>query len=141
MSKDTFVISRKTDVHTDNMANPVLKNAVDILQRDIQKATTGEADANQITLVLKKDADQKVPDTFTMHYVSPRKVEIVAATTRGLMYGALAVSREVLGIDDFWYFMDTPIKKQSTVSCSLAGSRFQRLRLGSHLRNLTSGWR
>ena len=36
MSKDTFVISRKTDVHTDNMANPVLKNAVDILQRDIQ---------------------------------------------------------------------------------------------------------
>ena len=116
MSKDTFVISRKTDVHTDNMANPVLKNAVDILQRDIQKATTGEADANQITLVLKKDADQKVPDTFTMHYVSPRKVEIVAATTRGLMYGALAVSREVLGIDDFWYFMDTPIKKQSTVS-------------------------
>ena len=70
MSKDTFVISRKTDVHTDNMANPVLKNAVDILQRDIQKATTGEADANQITLVLKKDADQKVPDTFTMHYVS-----------------------------------------------------------------------
>lgn len=116
MSKDTFVISRKTDVHTDNMANPVLKNAVDILQRDIQKATTGEADANQITLVLKKDADQKVPDTFTMHYVSPRKVEIVAATTRGLMYGALAVSREVLGIDDFWYFMDTPIKKQSTVN-------------------------
>ena len=65
MSKDTFVISRKTDVHTDTMANPVLKNAVDILQRDIQKATTGEADANQITLVLKKDADQKVPDTFT----------------------------------------------------------------------------
>lgn len=54
MSKDTFVISRKTDVHTDNMANPVLKNAVDILQRDIQKVTTGEADANQITLVLKK---------------------------------------------------------------------------------------
>ena len=115
MAKQTFVISRNTSVITDNMADPVLKNAVDILQRDIQRVTTDQADTNQIDLVLQPDADQKVPDAFAIHDVSPRKVEITAATTRGLMYGALAVSREVLGIDDFWYFMDTPIQKQPTV--------------------------
>ncbi len=38
MSKDTFVISRKTDVHTDNMANPVLKNAVDIFTKRYSKS-------------------------------------------------------------------------------------------------------
>lgn len=118
MARQTFVISRSTTVVTDNMADPVLKNAVNILQRDIQKVTTSQVDTNQIDLVLQPQADQKVPDAFTVQYVDSQKVEISAATTRGLMYGALTVSREVLGIDDFWYFMDTPIKKQASVTWS-----------------------
>ncbi|GAF42030.1 hypothetical protein JCM14202_4028 [Agrilactobacillus composti DSM 18527 = JCM 14202] len=116
MTTQTFVISQNTTVLTANMADPVLKNASSILQRDIQRVTTGQSAANQIVLVQVKETDQQPTDDFEIHYVDSQKVEIKATTTLGLMYGALAVSREVLGIDDFWYFMDTPMKKSPTIN-------------------------
>lgn len=83
MTTQTFVISQNTTVLTANMADPVLKNASSILQRDIQRVTTGQSAANQIVLVQVKETDQQPTDDFEIHYVDSQKVEIKATTTLG----------------------------------------------------------
>lgn len=59
----------------------------------------------------KEIANGEKDDDFTVHFVSQQRVEIVSATQLGLMYGVLSISRNVLKVDDFWYFMDKREKK------------------------------
>ncbi|EHM00451.1 hypothetical protein HMPREF9103_00581 [Lentilactobacillus parafarraginis F0439] len=105
MSKKTFTISQSTKVVAADFRNPVLKNAAMILQRDVSKVTTTKGADNQIDLTIAADAPVE-EDDFQVSLVSPEKVCITARTALGVMYGALAVSREILKVDDFWYFMD-----------------------------------
>ncbi|ERL65246.1 glycosyl hydrolase 115 family protein [Schleiferilactobacillus shenzhenensis] len=115
MAVNNFVITQDTTVLAQYPENPVLRHATEILQRDIDHVVTGHGQPSQIYLVLSSSSHEN-GDEFTIHYVNDHRVEVLAATARGVMYGALAISREILGIDDFWYFMDTPVAKKPSIA-------------------------
>lgn len=103
--KETFTISRGTVVKAADYRNPVLKNACLILQRDIEATTKTNDVKNQIYLKL----DPKVAvegDDYQIRLTDAKSVTISAKTALGVMYGTLAVSRNVLKVDDFWYWLD-----------------------------------
>lgn len=110
-----FEISLNTTVVTEHPEESVLKNAVSILQRDIRKVVTSHGSKNEIILEKKEIANGEKDDDFTVHFVSQQRVEIVSATQLGLMYGVLSISRNVLKVDDFWYFMDKREKKSDKI--------------------------
>lgn len=119
MLNQEFEISRNTRVTSSDLTNPVLKNAQSILQRDISKVTQdGQAD-NLIYLAL--DPKANIPAEEYQIIPEKNRVTIKASTAIGVMYGALAVSRSVLGIDDFWYWMDTPVKRVPSIKWSNFG--------------------
>lgn len=110
---NSFEISRNTSVEISDVLNPVLKHAQMILRRDIHKKTSEEGAVNKIYLKLKEDAD--IPKEHYEMRLNGTEAIVTASTPIGVMYGALAISRSVLGIDDFWYWMDTPIHKVPSV--------------------------
>lgn len=114
MSNKEFTISQGTKVDAQDFRNTVLKYACEILQRDINRVTT-EKDADN-TIYLTVDPQAPVDgDDFQITLASPDKVTVSAKTSLGVMYGALAISRDVLKIDDFWYWMDTVPTIQKTI--------------------------
>lgn len=110
MANKEFIISRGTVVTASDFRDSVLKNAMMILQRDIERVTTKNSAKNQIKLTV--DSNVAVNGDEFQISVSGDSVTVAAKTSLGVMYGALAISREVLKIDDFWYFMDTLPKSQ-----------------------------
>lgn len=111
-----FVISKNTAVQTD-FSNEVLRNAVSILERDIDKTVTGNGPKNLITLILNGDGNGS-SDEYTVKLIDSEHVEVTADTALGVMYGALAISRNVLGIDNFWFWLDTRTAKHDTIEWS-----------------------
>ncbi|MRH46448.1 hypothetical protein GIX82_06590 [Lactobacillus reuteri] len=113
MTTAGFEISRNTQVTISDVTNPILKNAQAILQRDISKTTFAGKEQNEICLVLDHDtASQSERYYFNL---KEGKVTIKSTSSIGVMYGVLAVSRSVLGIDDFWYWMDTPVDRKESI--------------------------
>ncbi len=114
MSNKEFTISQGTKVDAQDFRNTVLKYACEILQRDINRVTT-EKDADN-TIYLTVDPQAPVDgDDYQITLSSPDKVTVSSRTSLGVMYGALAISRDVLKIDDFWYWMDTVPTVQKTI--------------------------
>lgn len=115
MTEESFIISPKTTVTASDFRNPVLKNASMILQRDIKRVTTGDGTENQIALTLDPEAALD-DDNFQVKLTAANQVTITAKTALGVMYGALAVSREVLKVDDFWYWLDKLPETREAIS-------------------------
>ncbi|MCT3400687.1 glycosyl hydrolase 115 family protein [Lentilactobacillus hilgardii] len=114
MTRTQFTISQATTVVADDPINPVLKNATMILQRDIKKATSTKAEKNEI--LLKIDSATPVQgDDFQISHDKADSVIVKAKTALGVIYGALAISRNALKIDDFWYWLDTPVQPQADI--------------------------
>lgn len=116
MQPNTFIISQATVVITDHPELPILKNATSLLQRDIRKVTTTSGPSNEIYLHQIVSEAGDLTDEFSVQYINEHRIEITATTQLGLMYGALAISREILKIDDFWYFTDTPVVKHKIIN-------------------------
>jgi hypothetical protein len=110
-----FIISNATLVKTDYLIYPVIKNAVSILERDIQKCTKKTVVKNEISLNLDKRSSIQ-DDQFIISFISSSSVEVKAKTELGILYGVLAISREIMEIDDFWYWFDTPITKKDSIT-------------------------
>lgn len=110
---NTFLISKNTVVITD-YKNDVLKNAAEILQRDILIAVTGESENNFITLCLATK-EKFTGDEFNIQLVDSQHIKIEASTDLGIMYGVLNVSKYILKIDDFWFWLDKEVEKVSTI--------------------------
>jgi len=111
-----FVISKGTAVQTD-FRNEVLRNAVSILKRDIGTTVTGNGPKNTITLTLN-DHGNGDSDEYAVKLIDSEHVEVTADTELGVMYGALAISRTVLGVDNFWFWLDTKTPKHATIEWS-----------------------
>lgn len=114
MDKPFFIISKATQVTTSNLFDSVLKRAREILQRDINKVTTARKEPNEIHLQVDEQLTAN-PEEYQID-LHDHQVIIKSGSNLGVMYGALAVSRSILKIDDFWYWMDTPIQKQAYIS-------------------------
>lgn len=90
---------------------PAIKNAVDILNRDIaKKFTLPGGDANRI--VLRQDgalgSERFVIDVS-------ESVTVRASDELGFVYGLLYISGQFLGIEPFWFWMDQRIAKTDAV--------------------------
>ena len=90
---------------------PAIKNAVDILNRDIaKKFTLPGGDANRI--VLRQDgalgSERFVIDVS-------ESVTVRASDELGFVYGLLYISGQFLGIEPFWFWMDQRVAKTDAV--------------------------
>ncbi|KAF1301884.1 glycosyl hydrolase 115 family protein [Enterococcus sp. JM9B] len=109
-----FVISKNTTIISKYIQDRTVNNASKILQRDILRTVVGNGPDNNVELVLS-DMLTKTEDFF-IKTISENCIQIVSSTPLGLMYGALEISRTILGIQDFWYFTDhIPKKKQQII--------------------------
>ncbi|KRM43904.1 hypothetical protein FEZ41_12725 [Lentilactobacillus parafarraginis] len=114
MTQHPFRISQTTTVVTSDALNPVLKNAAMILQRDINRVASTQADDNTILLRLNRQSTL-AGDDYQISQTDGTTVEVLARTPIGVMYGAIAISRSVLGIDDFWYWLDVPVSPKPVI--------------------------
>lgn len=105
---ENFLIFQNTVVTAD-YTNDVLRNAAKILSRDIKAVVTTVGDQNEILLTL----DPSAPDNeeFKVTLKDDHQLVVSSGTSRGVMYGALAVSRDVLRVDDFWFWLDKQPKQ------------------------------
>lgn len=108
-------INRNTVITGDFTEKPVLR-AAEVLKRDIQKACNEmEADAlkpcNEIRL-LKEDSGTFEPECYRIRATEDR-LELAAGDTLGFVYGLYAISRELLGITDFWFWNDQKITRKT----------------------------
>ena len=105
-----FTIFKNTKVVNQHPDNLVLVNAMKLLQRDIDKVITEIGSEREIRLII--DCNSLSGDSFDIKVLS-NILEIRSQTPLGVMYGALSISREVLGIDDLWYFLDVAPKQKT----------------------------
>lgn len=105
---EEFVISKATRIVTD-FGNDVLRNAAQILTRDIQMTVTTIQTDNEIDLRVTS----ALPRTEQFSVAQPDAAYLVvqSGTLRGVMYGALAISKNVLKVNDFWFWLDKLPKK------------------------------
>jgi hypothetical protein len=108
--KTDFLISLDTVVNTD-FTNNTMRHAAAILQRDILKTVTAHNHKNVIELKLNA-ANSQTNEDFKIIQSNEDTLEVRADSEIGIMYGVLAISRSTLGIDDFWFWLDT-IPKQA----------------------------
>ncbi|WP_283680463.1 glycosyl hydrolase 115 family protein [Lentilactobacillus sp. Marseille-Q4993] len=106
--ENKFLISKDTGVVTD-FKNDVLRNAARILTRDIETTVSAHGDKNEIRLIL--DAGMAKDESFLITQPDKNHVEVKSGSVRGVMYGALAISKNVLKIDEFWFWLDKLPKK------------------------------
>lgn len=92
---------------------PAVKNAVAILERDIEKSfNAADGAANNIVLVRKSGIED---EDFILN-VTDAEITITADDELGFVYGLLYISKEFLGIQPFWFWMDQKIEKRDSVT-------------------------
>lgn len=102
-----FKLCRGTAVICENDSMPV-NNAVSILRRDIEKrfyATDNEK--NEIRLT--KASGLESEDFIII--VSEDNITVSAGDELGFVYGLLYISEKFIGIQPFWFWMDSRIEK------------------------------
>ena len=107
-----MLISSNTKItYSDDRA--AVKNAVAILRRDIEKCfNKTDRGANEIELKKKNG----IADEDFILTVTEDKMTIVADDELGFVYGLLYISKEFLGIQPFWFWMDQRIEKRDSVN-------------------------
>ncbi|MBQ3427607.1 MAG: glycosyl hydrolase 115 family protein [Clostridia bacterium] len=99
---------------------PAVKNAVEILERDIAKCfNRSDTAANEIILEKKGG----FADEDFMLTVTDDGMIISADDELGFVYGLLYISKEFLGIQPFWFWMDQRIKKRDSINVEIGEYR------------------
>lgn len=88
-----------------------VQTAVADLSRDLGKALT--SDEEGAAVVLDEDLERS-PEAYVID-VQADGVHIRAADELGFVYGLYAISRELLGIADLWFWMDQEIAARETL--------------------------
>ena len=107
------VLNRRSKIRSEK-ESPAVLWAVKNLQRDIYK-TCLETEEEGCEIVLKEG--ELEPETFRLE-ISDGKLVILAGDDRGFVYGLYHISREVLGVQDFWFWNDQKLvpKKEYILS-------------------------
>ncbi|AQW21448.1 hypothetical protein PL11_005630 [Lentilactobacillus curieae] len=113
--EDKFLVSKSTVVTTD-YTNDVLRNAAKILIRDIDAVVSADGDQNEIQLVI--DDQAPADEQFKVSLNDASHLIVSSGTARGVMYGALAISRDALKVDDFWFWLDKEPERVPYVTIS-----------------------
>lgn len=101
-------INRNTVIISDYISGPVAKATAN-LKRDLEKSCfVSEEKGMDIRLVMDKEQEE---ECFLLS-VDKSRLKICANDELGFIYGVYAVSREILGIHDLWFWNDQRIDRQ-----------------------------
>lgn len=94
-----------------------VKLASDDLIRDIQKRLLSKADGGSISIIKIEDLQQSFslcPECFHIE-VTEHEAKVFALDELGAVYGIYYISRRILGISDFWFWMDQQIQATDSI--------------------------
>ena len=112
--KAIMKINRNSAISSEYISGPVAK-AVDNLKRDLEKSCLVSPETGaDIRLII--DEKQKI-ECFCLAE-NQGTLEIRAHDELGFIYGIYAVSREILGIHELWFWNDQKIKRQDNFEVS-----------------------
>lgn len=94
-------LNRNTTVRCPNPSAPV-QHAMEILRRDLAAACLPTSRPGGAVLLVRAPLP---PESWHLA-VQGYTLTLTAGDDRGFVYGLLAVSREVLGVEDFWFWND-----------------------------------
>lgn len=101
-------INRNSIIISDYISGPVAKATAN-LKRDLEKSClVSEEKGMDIRLVMDKEQEE---ECFLLS-VDKSRLKICANDELGFIYGVYAVSREILGIHDLWFWNDQRIDRQ-----------------------------
>lgn len=95
-------------------------NAIDILKRDLQtRFLKSENPVWRLMIRIDEDTSYNNSSNSYIVYTEPIGLKVIGQDELGIIYGILAISREYLGINDFWFWNDKKIEKIDKVTISL----------------------
>ncbi len=122
--KMDFIFTADTKIIS-NIDTAAVKNAVSILARDIGKRflikdkAVLQDDGRGGEIVLQK-RDESETESFTIDV--GEQITVSAGDDLGFVYGLLFISKEFLGIEPFWFWLDQSIEK--TDELTVPGGRY-----------------
>ena len=103
-------LNRNTRIIAEHPSGPV-RHGMDILRRDLDTVCLPTArPGGQIRLV---PAD--LPPESWQLTAAGDTLTVTAGDDRGFLYGLLAISRELLGVEDFWFWNDQHFTPQESI--------------------------
>ena len=144
-----FKLDRKTEI-VDTIKTQPVRNAIEILKRDIDKICGSCASEGRIVL-----QQREVPEESYELVVTSDEVRLLAGDDLGFVYGLLRISGEFLGVKPFWFWMDQEFKQRDSVEippCTLKSPTYavryrgwffndEVLLLGWKFNENSDGWR
>ena len=97
-----FTWNKSTRINSSIGTRPV-KNAIDILCRDMDKVLKSESKTGG-EIVLQED-DTLQEEQYRIE-ISANKIYVFANDDLGWVYGILTLSEKYLGVKPFWFWMD-----------------------------------
>lgn len=92
-------------------ASTAIQHATNILNRDFKKVFNSELKSGEDIIILI-DETITTPEMFVVN-VHGDKMEIACADELAIIYALLYISKEYLGVDDYWFWTETePAKKE-----------------------------
>lgn len=111
----SFILTEKTTfsfVKTDSTA---IKYAIDILYRDFNKVFSANIKkSDNADISIEMDGNIENAEQYILS-VTARSIKIRCKDELAMIYGILHISREFLGIDDFWFWAEKEPQKKNRV--------------------------
>ena len=135
-----FVLSRNTKILADESCAPI-RNAVEILKRDMAAGLRGEGPENRIRVELEAGM---AAESYRAE-ITPEEILLKCGDDLGAVYALLSVSRRLLEVKPLDWWMDMAPKSFDTVCAACGGwaSPTYRVRYRSWFINdevLFTGW-
>lgn len=115
---EKYVLSRLTDLRFEMPVTAPIAKARDILYRDMGSVFTGPTDGcvkNQVIIRLAAGPNRMPDESYAYTFCradGTERMQITAADDLGVIYALLHLSRRVLGVPPFWYYLDWQPEKR-----------------------------
>ncbi|MBO7663103.1 MAG: glycosyl hydrolase 115 family protein [Clostridia bacterium] len=137
---EAFIFSLNTRVEADETNAPI-RNAADILKRDMREVLTGRGPENAI----RAEIDSRLAAEEYRAEVGPAEIRVTGGDDLGVVYGLLSLSERLLGVKPLDWWMERRPERRETVSVPVQEwkSPARRVRFRSWFVNdevLFTGW-
>lgn len=106
-----FIFSKNTEIQVNGKDDVVVKNAVDILKRDMKQVFIN-ANCRKNKIIIYYDSDNTLEgEKYQIIFSNENTMIIKAKGALGAVYAILFISRKFLKIPDFWYWLDWKYSK------------------------------
>ena len=107
----SFLLDRGTEIVSEVTMTKPIENGIKILKRDIDKTCLNNNSRGKIQLIF----DEKFPEEEYKIDIFDNVINIYAGEDLGFVYALLRISKDFLGIEPFWFWMDLLTKKRNEI--------------------------